>query len=751
MANRDPLARLADLYGIEPNYVDIWNRRHPTRPDTRRALLDAMGVPAATPSEVAESLRRAEERPWRRTLAPVWVFGEGEPLVPTFTISGNGPSSVIWRLIQENGEVTEGRAKIGDLPAVASHALDGTRYGRHRLPLGKGLAPGYHRLSLTTAGGRSSAVECESSVIVAPARCYTPGEGNQRSRLWGFSLQLYALRSRRNWGMGDFGDLARLAVFAKQTGADTIGINPIHALFPADPGHYGPYGPSSRLFLNVLYIDVRAVPDIAESPEARAMVVEPAFRNRLKAARQAAYLDYPAVAALKMPVLEALYRSFKARHLGREPTRRGHAFRGFQQEMGEELARHALFEALHEHFFTADPGKWSWRTWPGPYQNHASTEVAAFARDHADRVEFFQYLQWLADQQLDEAQRAALSAGMKIGLYRDLAVGASPGGSMPWSFPDVVLSGASLGAPPDDFNLLGQNWGLAALSPAGLREAAYRPFIGDLRANMRHAGALRIDHAMALKRLYWIPEGATPAEGAYVRYPFGDMLRIVALQSQRHRCLVIGEDLGTLPEGFRPAMQKAGVFSYRPFYFERRKDGSFTPPKRYPAQALVTASTHDLPTVVGFWLARDLDWRHRLGLFPSAQAYEEAVEKRRRARQLILDALTEAGVEGWNSDTVARFEPPMDHLIRAVYRFLATTPSRLLMVQVEDALGEVDQANLPATRDDQHPNWRRRLRLSLEHFFADPGVQALAALTREQRPAGRGAGRKRVLRRRGAA
>ena len=345
---------------------------------------------------------------------------------------------------------------------------------------------------------------------------------------------------------------------------------------------------------------------------------------------------------LKLRVLELLFASFQERHLA-AASERAQAFRAFRAEMGEALEQHAEFDALHEHALVTT-GTWSWQEWPEPLRHPDSPEVDAFAREHRDRVDFFAYLQWQADQQLERAHGRACAAGMQLGLYNDIAVGVSPAGATAWANPGVTLSGVSVGAPPDLFNLHGQNWGLAPLSPVGLREGAYALFAATLRHNMRHAGAVRIDHVMGLQRLFWIPEGAAPADGAYVRYPFADLAHIIALESERHRCLVIGEDLGTVPRGFRPAMQRAGLLSCRVLYFERAQDGAFLPPEAYPRQALVSVSTHDLPTLRGFWTSRDLKWRDRFARFPDEDASKNAHAARDRDRILLLQALRRAGL-----------------------------------------------------------------------------------------------------------
>jgi 4-alpha-glucanotransferase len=725
MRGRAEVRRLGQLHGIYPSYTDIWSKRRQVPLATEHALLEAMGVAVGSPREVADSLRDAEARPWRRMLVPVRVIATPGPLEVTFTLPAHlAGSRIDWTLSEEGGRRHEGSLRPDALTAVATAEVDGEVYRRWQMQLPSDLPHGYHLLSMNgPARGQAGSMQ----LIVTPRRCHRP---RRDARLWGFAAQLYGVRSARNWGMGDFTDVADLAEQAAALGAGTVGVNPLHALFPADANHISPYSPSSRLFLNVLYLDPEAVPDFAESSEARAMLSEHDLAAEIAALRAKDMVDYPAVWRIKLRVLELLFESFRTRHLA-SSTERARAFAGFRVEMGKALEQHATFDVLHEHMLQTT-GAWTWQHWPEPLRHTASAEVAAFARTHERRVAFFAWLQWLADQQLAAAQARARAAGMPIGLYQDIAVAVNPASAMTWANPEVCLSGVNAGAPPDWFSPGGQNWVLAPLSPIGLRESGYAVFARALRHNMRHAGAVRIDHVMGLKRLFWIPEGGSPKDGAYVRYPFDDMIRIIALESERHRCLVIGEDLGTVPRGFRPAMQRAGLMSCRVLYFERAHDGSFLPPPAYPRQALVSVSTHDLPTLKGFWTGRDIKWRALLGRFPDEAALQHAQRERAQDRVLLLRALQRAGLLPAGVDPASPPDEPSDELIVAMHRYLAETPGYLAMVQLEDALGEEEQPNLPGT--SEHPNWRRKLRQPLEHMADEPLVRRIA----EVMTAGRG-------------
>jgi (1->4)-alpha-D-glucan 1-alpha-D-glucosylmutase len=500
-----------------------------------------------------------------------------------------------------------------------------------------------------------------------------------------------------------------------------IGVNPLHALFPHNPAHASPYSPSSRLFVNVLYLDVEAVDDYRECEDVRAHVRSAAFQMRLKALRDADLVDYSGVAAVKLDVLERLYAHFRERHLAADSPR-ARAFRAFQARAGADLRRHALFEALQAHFHRADPEIWGWQVWPAAYRDPDAEAVARYAAEHLERVEFHEYLQWQADRQLEAAGRRSYELDLAVGLYQDLAVSVDRAGAEAWSGQRLYAAGAGVGAPPDDFSLDGQDWGLPPLVPERLRAAAFAPLVATLRANMRHAGALRIDHVMGLMRLFWVPPGGKPKDGAYVHYPFADLLGLVALESQRNKCLVVGEDLGTVPDEVRAALAEAGVLSYRLLYFERDGAGDFKPPADYPAQAVVAASTHDLPTLAGWWSGGDLGLRESLGMFPTPAAREEQVVARAQDRARLLLALERESLLPAGATVNPVSLPEMTpEFARALHVYLARTPAQLLAVQVEDVLGVPAQVNLPGTTD-AHPNWRRKLPLALERFPDDERI-----------------------------
>ena len=721
-SNRPPddmsaeIEALAGLVGIEARYTDALGRYHEVSDETLLALTAALGLPPDPSRAVRELEERARCAPLG--LGPVHLVHAEEPHPQLVMRLPAGSREVSWTCQLEDGEQRSGRLKV-----------DGEgRHGRFSTPLPSGLPLGYHRLEL-----EAGSIGAGLTLIVAPECCYLPAELAPGARNWGLTCQLYGLRSARNWGMGDFTDLATLARAAGSSGAEALGINPLHALFAAEPLHVSPYSPSSRIWIDYLYIDVSAVPGFAEDETVRTLTKEQWFGATHWAARSAELIDYGAVAACKRPVLEALFRRFRLQELGADGAAAGslgQSFRAFQQDGGLSLANFAIFEALHEHFSREGRG-FSWHDWPAPMRDPRSSVVAEFAAAHRDRVEFFQFLQWEADRQLAAAARAGRDAGLSIGLYRDLAVGADPSGAEAWADQELVAPGVSIGAPPDALSRSGQNWGLAPVSPLVLRRQGFGPFIASLRANMQHAGILRIDHVMSLDRLYWIPSGMEAKAGAYVTYPFETMLRLVALESCRQRCAVIGEDLGTVPDGFRDTMSSANLLSYRVLVFEHRQDGSFVLPAEYPALAAASAATHDIATLKGFWLGHDIAWRCRLGLYPDAHAQEVEAEERRRDRRQLLDALVSQGLlaSERRGDFLSETGEPIytSELRDAILTYLAGSRARLMLVQLEDVVGEGEQANLPGTTE-AHPNWRRQLSGGLEAIIGGAELGRTAAM-----------------------
>ncbi len=675
---------------IAPTFVDAWGHNRPVAEATLSALTLALQrVPAVVPSPVQ-----------------VHPVSQGP-------LQFNVPAGYThWQLVLDaSAEATVGADVANQAGALAA--------GQHTLSLT--LPLGYHELLLR--GGADQPVLIVT-LIGVPDRCYLPPLVAEGKRCWGVALQLYTVRSARNWGIGDFTDLQDAARRAAKLGADLIGLNPLHALYPANPRHISPYSPNHREFLNWLYLDPEAVPEFAEASDAHALIGSGEFQQQLAAARATEAVDYAAVAALKRPVLERLYVAFQQA----ATSQRRQAFAEFIAQGSDDLQRHALFDALHEHVQQETGEVREWQRWPVELQRPDSADAQAFAANHADRLQFFCWLQWLAEQQLEAAQQACIDAGMRIGLYRDLAVGADRGGSEIWSSPDLFCQDISVGAPPDALAVQGQNWGLPPMHPEAMRADRYHCFTSMLRANMRHCGALRIDHVMALFRLWWIPSGGTGADGAYVHYPLADIAGIVALESQRQQCLVIGEDLGTVPEEIRRLMHTNQMLSYRILMFEQHHD-RLKSPSEYPPLALCTISTHDMATLPGFWVCDDIELRDQIGLFDRPEQKQQQYDSRHADKHKLLQALKTEHLLDRNPAEQGAYD---DELMRAAHAYLARSQAVVMMVQPEDWLGEVRQVNMPGT-STENPNWQRKLAEPIEQMFGGANVTELAQIINKER------------------
>jgi 4-alpha-glucanotransferase len=667
------LRETSEAAGIATVWRDVRGQDKQVAPDTLRAVLDALGLPANRSEAQALLGRLAEALPPLLTL----TCGPDGCAVP-----GSMPGDR-FRLDLEDGERIEGKLDMGWAGEARVPALD---------------RPGYHRLTLD--GGHTT-------IAAAPPRCFSledAGAGRHRGAApWALAAQIYSLRTPGDGGIGDFGGVAALARDAARRGAAALAVSPAHALFAADTGKYGPYAPSSRLALNVLHAAPAMVPGLPHLPP-------PAEEDRGE------LIDWPAAAARKLARMRALFDAASD-----HPD-----FVAFRNDAGPRLEDHARFEALHAHMFAQDPPRWSWREWPEEFRAPDSPGAARFFRENAREVAFHAFCQWLADASLGAAQRAAREAGMPIGLIADLAVGTDGGGSHAWSRQAEILSDVAVGAPPDIFSPLGQDWGLTAFSPLAMRAAGFGAFRELLTANLRHAGGLRVDHAMGLQRLWVVPKGAGAADGAYLRYPVDDLLRLLALESHRRRAVVIGEDLGTLPEGFHDRMEKAGILGMRVLWFEQEKDGSFRSPAHWTREAAAMTTTHDLPTVLGWWRGRDIEWRESLSLFPSAETAEEERRRRGRDREALWAAFRDSGAADRDTPEAEDTDPVLD----AALAHTGAAACRLAILPLEDALGLPEQPNLPGTVEG-HPNWRRRLPGEAGMLLDDPRVsRRLEALAR---------------------
>ncbi len=646
---------LAQEAGLALHWKDVHGQWHQVGDDTVRAVLAALGLPADSDADIGDSLT-ALRSPSR--LPPLATGDTGGTL--RLPIAA-GP----YQFVLESGATLDGVA--GD-------------EGGATIPLPS--EPGYHQLHI----GRQDVL-----VAVAPAQGWTMGEAAP-GRPWALAAQLYSLRRKGDGGLGDFGGLEQFVRNAAAHGAAGVAISPVHAQFSATLDRFSPYSPSSRTLLNALHAAVDLPGDDAARLEADTLV------------------DWPSAARHRFERLDALFTQAEAGGaLWEEFTR-------FRAAEGRTLETHAQFEVLHARL--APQGLWHWRHWPGGLSDASSAEVAQFAQDHAREITRHAFYQFMADRSLGAAQAAAKQAGMPVGLISDLAVGVDSGGSQCWSHPSQTLLGLTVGAPPDLLNTSGQNWGLAAFSPRGLQLSGFSAFIEMLRAAMRHSGGVRIDHAMGLARLWVLPDGASPRHGVYLHFPVDDMLRLVRLESRRHQAIVLGEDLGTLPDGFQGRISASGMLGMRVLWFERALDLGFTAPSLWDYGAVSMTSTHDLATVAGWWSGNDTAWRRRLGQLDEEGVARENSE-RHRDRHMLWSAMLASGAAQGDP-------PPPDapaEAVNAAIRHVGGAACALTIIPLEDVLALPEQPNLPGTLDE-HPNWRRRMPGEAATLLDDPAVAA---------------------------
>jgi len=715
VARRRNLHKLAERFGILAAYVDQFGVRRATSDTTRVALLAAMGVDASTEAAAQSALQRDTKAARTQLLAPVCVTQSPSAAVINLRVLGEEVSKVVeWTL--------ELREEKGAIHRRSGALRRGYEVHGARLLLPRPLPYGYHRLRVSADSGATT-VAGEQSLIVTPRRCPRPSELLGRHRVFGLLVNLYSVRSHHDWGAGSLRELHDLIAWCGEIGAAFVGVNPLHAL--ANRGsRIGPYSPISRLYRNVLYLDIGAVPELAAAPAVRERVSSPAFQKRLAASRLRDHIDYERVVDLKLELLSGLHRAFVRAHRHAD-TARGRAYRRYQEREGDALIDFATFLALDAHWLRRQ-GTTDWHRWPRAYRHPRSPEVLHFRRAHFEEIDFHCYLQFELDRQLAQLAAAAKLQGLPIGIYQDLALGSADDSSDTWAFGDLFLRDARLGAPPDDYNAEGQNWNLPPMDPRRLARSGYDYFARVVRASLQHAGALRIDHIMGLLRQYWIPEGLPAAAGAYIRFPFEDLLGIVALESARAGALVIGEDLGTVPRELPALLAHCGVLSTRVLYFERTKRGGYRPARKYPRNALVSANTHDLAPLAGFWSGADLEIKRSLGILATdAHLHRARAERQRELRRLWRCVA--------RSQSRSRQPATASQLAAAVHAFLASTPAALVGVALDDLAGESEPVNVPGVPLGRHRSWSRRMRASIESLTADAEVRRTLAGLRGRR------------------
>ena len=697
------LGELASRYGVATGYQD-WTGRHVDVPETTLiAVLAALGVPAATEDERSAALASHDREYWTRSLPPT-IVARSERESSFWVHVTHGEPVGLWIRL-EDGSVRAGLRQLeNDTPP---YDLGDRLVGEATFELPPDLPLGYHRLYLQAGSSESSA-----PLIVVPAKLELPLRLGGK-RIWGLATQLYSVQSERSWGVGDLTDLTDLAVWSGANhGAGYILVNPMHAAAPVAPMEPSPYLPTSRRYVNPLYLRPEAIPEFAEVGR-RSRI----RRRRLelqKEARHADLVDRDAAWEAKRDVLETVYRV--ERSAGRQL-----AYEAYRAREGRSLDDFAIWCALAERHGP------DWHRWPKKFTRPSGSAVAGFAAKHAETVDFHRWLQWQLDDQLAAAQSTALRAGMELGIMHDLAVGVDPNGADAWAMQDVLALGVTAGAPPDEFNQLGQDWSQPPWRPDQLVSQGYEPFRAMVNAILRHASGVRVDHIIGLFRLWWIPKGALPTDGTYVRYDHEAMIGILALEAHRAEAVVVGEDLGTVEPWVRDYLARRGLLGTSILWFELDRDGDGGPlaAQRWREYCLSSVTTHDLPPTAGYLAGEHVRLRADLGLL--TRPVEEELADDRSEQSAWVAELRRAGLLGE--------KPGVDDTVLGLYRYLGRTPSRLLGLSLADAVGEMRTQNQPGTTDE-YPNWRVPLggpdgrRLLLEEVVTDSRAASLCEALR---------------------
>lgn len=648
----------------------------------------------------------------KKTFDDVWVVSENTPIEYDISrlmgseIDFSRPVNVECCLIDEDGKKQP--LKTFSSPDIT---LPPQPYG-------------YYRLQIRCHDHHYSV-----RLLVQPTTVYQPPLLNEK-KAWGLNVQLYSLRSARNWGIGDFGDLGYLIKSAVKFGVDFIGINPLHLLYPAVPEWASPYSASSRRWLHYIYIDIESLPEFKLCRTAQQWVLRQ--QEQIIHLREAELVDYDNVSQLKLTVLEQLFDFFH-RSKSKNILARREEFAHFVEQQGEPLLWQGLFNVLdcQEHeALPEDENRIGWLGWRKEWHTLTTKKRNALLTKYHEQIMFYSWLQWLAEQQLNELREICRQSGMSLGIYGDLAVQSSRGSADVWSDPELYCVNASVGAPPDPLGPVGQNWNLPPYNPSVLKARGFQPFIDMLRANMRHFGILRIDHVMGLFRLWLIPEGKSAAEGIYVHYPFEELMAILAIESQRNQCLIVGEDLGTVPDEVRSKLNAFSIFSYFVLYFEQRHR-FFPKAEDYPHNAFATIGTHDVPSLASFWHCRDLELFGGLNVLNEA-ALAQKYDQRLIDKQALLDTLHRDGYLPSHYEGDALSMAMHDYLNRMIHCYLAQSGSKLIGVQLENLLGQEVSFNLPGT-SSEYPNWRKKLALPLEYLFNDENITSFLTLINQTR------------------
>lgn len=705
----DNLDKLLYWRGIANEYVNYRGEHVSVSLDNRLRLLQAMEVEPGSDEALAVQVHDLDVKPWQQLLAPFLMSEEGANTHFDINITPELlDKSFRYQLALEDGSVVSGTFIPSHHSEVGDYLHDGIRYSRHAIAV-QNIPMGYHTLHVRTLDQENSTGE-QAQFVVVPVKAHASKWVEAGRAPWGIIIQLYTLRSNRNWGIGDFTDLKLLITEAAAAGADMIGLNPLHALRVPVEYHCSPYSPSDRRFLNPLYID----PEL----ESEYQQDNPDLQFTLEALRAPDQVDYAAVDDVKITVFKQMYQVFCSTEM-KSSSPRAQAFLNYVAKAGDPLKSYCLYQALAE-----TSGK--------QIDQLDENEKGLALTQYANEIQFQAYLQWLANEQLESCQKHAKDLGMKVGLMRDLAVGADGGGAEVSTNLNLFCRDAAVGAPPDPLAEVGQNWGLPPMDPSVLRETKFEHYINLLRANMSHCGALRIDHAMSLMRLWWCPPGKTADYGAYVHYPFEQMLGLLKLESVRNQCMVIGEDMGVVPAGFREALVDADIFTNKMFYFEKQNCGRFTPPQYYAPRSLSMLTNHDVPTIASWWVGSDLELRQSLNLLEEGVSFDDVLSQRHQEKRYLLEWLRDLSLVQEEQFDGFMAEPMSQTLASAILHGVSHCASQLFVVQLEDLELLDTPVNVPGT-SDQYANWQRKLKVPLEVLFKDESVQTLLSSIASER------------------
>lgn len=721
----DAISRAAAESRIDREYWDIFHKRHEVTHEAEKEILCAMGWDVSDRDVIDQQRRNRFLREWTQPLPVTAVISESDKVLYISLPTGIG-GRIPFDIQLEGGGSVEGSSDLAELQWLQDIHVGDKRWARFKLRLPSQVPLGYHRMRIHSQSGEPAAM-CH--LIVCPDHAYIPEALAKGAKTAGFNVTLYGLRSEQNWGCGDFTDLRTLIDWAHdEVGFSFVGLNPLHALHNRAPYNTSPYLPLSLYYKNLIYVDVPSVPEFVVCKSAQQILASHRIQAKLQELRGSEFVAYSEVARLKRQFLKLLYRQFRrSREFGSERYR---AFTSYCNREGELLHNFALYCALDEILHNQDRSRWTWQHWPSEYHEPNSEASRHFADRHPRTVEFYKYVQFVIEQQLAAAQQYAKDRGLSIGLYHDLALATDSCGSDLWAHGSFYVNGCRVGAPADEFSPNGQDWAFPPPNSEMHRESGYGLYRESIRKIVRHGGALRIDHVMRLIRLFWIPNNAGAAQGTYVRDYATDLLRILVLESVRSQNIIIGEDLGTVTDEMREMLGRFGTLSYRLFYFEKNRDGTFKRSREYPVQALVSSSTHDLATMAGFWKMRDIEAR-RAAQLADEHGYRQQIQDRKREKQHMLDVLHDEDLlPPWyprDAEIIPELDGPLHN---AIAGFLARVPSTLLLLNGEDFTKETEQQNLPGSTAE-YPNWQRKMKVKLEQLRT-PACEPYAAMFRAQ-------------------